>query len=83
MKYFVAPHVGPMNAPEAHALYSKMWDEWMRAVDRLLINLCGLDSGSLEDWHWFDAFDAELSPQEAVDEWREEVLRNYGVGSHD
>jgi len=56
---------------------------WLRDVDRQLVILCGLDSGSLEDWDWYGDFRARLNPSDAVREWRIEVLRNYGVGSHD
>lgn len=58
------------------------FETFIQAVDRLLINLIGLDHDSIEDWHWHDCFADEMSPQEAVLDWRAEVLTHYGVGEN-
>jgi hypothetical protein len=50
------------------------FDQWMSNVDTLLENRVGLDSGSLEDWNWFDDYDSGLSAHEAVDDWLAENL---------
>lgn len=53
--------------------------EWLRAVDRLLVNMIGLDSGSIEDWDWYGSFREGLRPQDAVTDWRGDVLHDYGI----
>lgn len=47
---------------------------WMSEVDKLLVSIVGLDSGSVEDWMWRSDYDSGLSPLEAVREWAYENL---------
>jgi hypothetical protein len=50
------------------------FDLWMYRVDDLLIRYVGLDSGSMEDWLWRDAFDSGLLPAEAVRDFLADIL---------
>lgn len=49
------------------------FDLWKYRVDDLLIRRVGLDSDSMEDWLWRDAFDNGMLPVDAVDEFLEYV----------
>jgi len=45
---------------------------WMYRVDELLIRNIGLDSDSMEDWLWRDAYNQGQLPAEAVLEFLDE-----------
>lgn len=49
------------------------FSEWMRATDQWLIRMCGLDSGSIEDWCWHDSFKQGDKPRDAAREALEEM----------
>ena len=38
----------------------------------------GLETDDFADWHWWDAFDSGLSPEEAIETWIEDP--DYGPG---
>lgn len=46
------------------------YDEWMVKVDTLLLS----HHDDMPDWNWRDAYDDEMSPEEAVSEYKEENL---------
>lgn len=48
------------------------FEQYMGMVDRLMVRHFRLDSGSLEDWNWFDAFTDGLAPKEAVNAWADD-----------
>ena len=48
------------------------FEQWIEAVDALLIDLFMMDSSTMEDWGWRDAHSDGMSPQEAVDAYRED-----------
>lgn len=41
---------------------------WMLMVDAILSQTAGVDSNDLSDWTYRDAFDDEMSPEEAAKE---------------
>jgi len=48
------------------------FDQWMIIVDHLLRErFGGMDSGDLPDWCWWDLWDSELTPREAVADYLE------------
>ena len=48
------------------------FEQWIELVDALLIDLFMMDSSDMEDWGWYDAYASGSTPQEAVDDYREE-----------
>lgn len=53
------------------------FDKFKTDVDRLLVNMVGLTSDDLTDATWYDYFDSELSPVDAIlcaadDAWYDE-----------
>lgn len=42
------------------------FENWKRIVDRRLEKVIGLSSDFLTDWHWRDAYDEGMTPNEAV-----------------
>lgn len=44
----------------------KHFREWMEGVDRELVRMCGIDSGSLPDVDYRSMFDEETDPTEAA-----------------
>ena len=53
------------------------FDQWMKQVDALLIRWHGLASDDLPDWEWMDAFEDELSPEEAVEAFLDGIEDNF------
>lgn len=48
--------------------------EWMAEVDRLIaLRLLGLTSADLPDHLWHDDYDSGVTPEEAVDDYMEEL----------
>lgn len=43
------------------------FEGWMRLVDIFLVDRIGLDSGSMEDWNWYDAYEAGHMPIHATE----------------
>ena len=58
-----------------------MFEAWLETVDRLMLNLIGMNTADVEDWNWFDRFADGVTPNEALADWRGDVLAEYGVGS--
>lgn len=49
------------------------FNAWIRAVDALIAHRVGLTHRDLPDWLWADHFEDGASPEEAVDEFFEEL----------
>jgi len=68
------------NKREKEALMSAEeveFDKFKKDVDRLLVSMVGLTSDDLTDATWYDYFDSELSPIDAIlcavdDAWYDE-----------
>ena len=43
------------------------YEQWMRAVDNIVEQICGLDSSHLPDWMSRDAYEDGLSPREGAE----------------
>lgn len=48
--------------------------EWLAAVDAYLISQIGLDSASMRDWLWCDAYERGSSAEEAADEFLADIF---------
>ena len=53
------------------------FEDWLKAVDEYLINLLGLDSASIEDWLWRDAYEGGSSAEEAAEECLAEIFTPF------
>lgn len=51
------------------------FDQWLTAVDIAVARIIGLGIDDLADWHYHDAYDDGVDPQEAA----KEVLANEGL----
>lgn len=49
------------------------YQDWLKAVDRLLIERTGMSHATLADWDWLCAFEDGLVPQEAVEAYFDET----------
>ena len=49
------------------------FEAWMILVDALLVDLFMMESSDMEDWGWSDAHESGMSPQDAVEAYREET----------
>lgn len=48
------------------------FEQWMKQVDSLIaVNYGGLTSEDLPDYCWYDLFEDEYTPQEAVEDYIE------------
>jgi hypothetical protein len=57
----------------------RSFEQWLREVDALLVASIGLDHESLPDVGWWDWWDSELTPAEAIAEAsREWSLDGFG-----
>lgn len=44
------------------------FEQWLKEVDSILVNAIGLSHRDLRDRLWRDAYEGELSPEEAIED---------------
>lgn len=49
------------------------FEEWMQAVDRVLVGNCGLSSADMEDFCYRDFYDDAFTPEETANAVMEEM----------
>lgn len=52
------------------------FEKWIAKVDQILGRRFGLGHNDLPDWQWWEMFDSEVSPREAVEDFIEEMRTN-------
>jgi len=52
------------------------FETWLDKVDSILERKIGMDHNSIPDYCWWDLWDSELTPHEAVQEWEDDP--DYG-----
>jgi len=55
----------PQDAPKARHL-----SEFLKEIDRLMMEDMGMTHGDCEDYNWVDEFDSEVDPEDAYEEWK-------------
>jgi hypothetical protein len=56
------------------ALSPVTFGEWKREVDAIFTKTFhGMDSDCFPDWNWYPAFTSEMTPQEAFEQWADEL----------
>jgi hypothetical protein len=48
---------------------------WLTKVDGILIYEVGAEHTFFEDFHWFDLWESEVTPAEAVEEFLDHTMR--------
>jgi hypothetical protein len=48
---------------------------WLTKVDGILIYEVGAEHIFFEDFHWFDLWESEVTPAEAVEEFLDHIMR--------
>jgi len=43
------------------------FEQWMQAVDNVLMSMCGLGHDDLPDARWHDEYDGDSTPREAIE----------------
>lgn len=66
------PTAAALVTDETHS-----FDDWLKAVDEYLIQLLGLDSASIEDWLWRDAYESGASAEEAAEACLAEIFTPF------
>lgn len=56
------------------------FEQWKKYVDVALVGNCGMGCDDLPDWHYYDAWDSEMSPFEAMYFGFGECMRGHGDG---
>lgn len=50
------------------------YEDWVAEVDKLMLDLIGLNHQDVEDYDWWSEWDACNEPVDAFDEWKLKVL---------
>lgn len=54
------------------------FQQWLKAVDRVLMARVGVGHRDLADWMWWDAWESGMSARDAALEAFEEDFSDYG-----
>jgi len=49
------------------------FEAWLEECDKLVSNEFGLGLYDFEDWNWMDAYEDEFTPDDAVNQFKEDI----------
>ncbi len=59
------------------------FDDWMKLVNRRCEQICGMSADDLPDYHYWDLWDSECSPEDCAQEVIENAVEDMGMDIDD